>query len=62
MITNWLSTRAFIAAALIGLMAAFPALEGGNYFEASVTIISSGLFWGWVLTKWAGRWFRPSDN
>lgn len=65
--TSWLSTRGFIAGALIGVMAAWDALTvRQNIVEGSVTVIASALFWGWILTKFAGRWFavpkKPGED
>ena len=57
MIASWLSKRGLIAASIVGVIAAYPALAGGSYVEGAITIVVSGLFWGWILTKWCGRWF-----
>jgi hypothetical protein len=66
MITNWLSKRGFIVGALASIIASYPALAGVFSVEGAVSIVVSavvsGVFWGWVLTKWAGRWFGGPKN
>lgn len=62
--TSWLSTRGFIAGAFIGVMAAWDTLTvQQNIVQGAVTVITSAVFWGWVLTKLVGRWFAvPPKN
>ncbi len=56
--TSWLSTRAFITGAIIGVMAAWETITvHQDLISATVTIVTSGVFWGWILTKFVKRWF-----
>ncbi len=63
---QWLNKKAFAIGAFFGGLGNYSALSQSGYsmdgwLMMFVGIVVGGIFWGWVLTKFASKWFPTGE-